>query len=275
MEEIFNIIYGYSLQSKILDESAIKKITFLLLEINEIDSISEVNVKYKEDKDNTSIAYIKGNEIAIYMTKIYEVILGKMLTDIYDDDICLFLRDNLFIYNTILHEVEHAKEDKKVFYSYLNKERDMETKLLTLENDYVMDLQFSQFHDGYKSSLKPDFNYKEELRNYKRNYDISFSERMANIHAYEGTITLIDPLKDKYPKLIGNLKDRFDVYRIIAYKNLEDEPTKRFFTNIYKLNEFSKINFEDLSFEERLNFGLKIPTEEYNNHSLRYLKRRN
>ena len=117
MQEILDIVYNYSKNKKLLDNIAVTKIVNILLCLYQLDDSQTVDVRNKSHfmhMFNNTLAYHQRNKITIYLNKIYAYISRKDQFVSFKDDLSFYLRYNLFIVNTLFHEVYHAIEERKI-----------------------------------------------------------------------------------------------------------------------------------------------------------------
>ena len=268
MKNVLDIVYNYSLQDKLLDKQAVLLITEILMEEFNIDNVDDVSVRgidFKHAFDGT-LAFKKGSYICFFLPRIHAYIASKTFPLNQDDEFLdkfnIFLRNNLFIVHTIIHELTHSMEEMHI----RDNQDDLETKLLTIEYEYVSEIERRKNYDGYKSSLRGDFDYKKELKNYRNNYNLSLYERIADINAYENVLKIIEPIKTDIPTLYNI--ETFLLYnrQLSTYKDGFDMPTLRFFVNINMIERLLEKDI-DLIHEDlatRLRLGLRLDHEEYN-----------
>ena len=161
MESILKIIYDKSISNKILD-------------LNDIDKILELLVVSKGLNNyilSVSIQPIRSNNLASYSsyTKniiIYTETINQMIKDIeknilFDNCLEISMYKNLSILQVLLHEVEHANQ-QKIAYS----ENSLEA--LIIRTSYLI-------HNAYNEKL----------------YEYSPEERFAEIKSFEDLLFMI------------------------------------------------------------------------------------
>lgn len=250
MKNILDIVYDYSLNNKLLDQEAIKKIINICIDIDNIDSLREI--RFKESSLINMIAnyHIKGY-IVVYTKEIdKEIKSGYHKTNFQIENELneqeKFLRKNLHILYVILHEVEHSKQIDKIKYY----DTSLERKLLKAEYDFI----YPNIKNvaGKINLYNVETIKKKAIAN--KHYDISIMERLANVHALEN-------IKEISKSLSNNLYALQDLILLNTelrdYRNEFDSPTKRFLEVIGREDVLEETN-------DRLIYGLELLPNEYN-----------
>ncbi len=260
MENVLDIIYNYSKEHKFLDNEATLLICKILINENNIDSINNIhigNTNIKNHYAGTTLGYLKGKEIGVCLPNIYSYIKSQDFDKEFSNYFNYYLRCNLCILHIILHELEHAIQRTMI----KSDNDDIETRLLKLEHDYEIDM----WKDCY-DSFKKYFNHRKKLKIYKIVYIIRFSERMAEINSYNKCLEIIKLVKDEIEELYEFYERCYIASKICTYPPQDEYPgpTDLFFKYIDKSVELNTIVPSILSYDDRLNYGFKLSTEEFN-----------
>lgn len=261
MDNILDIIYEYSSNYRLLDDTAIEKIIDIAR--SELDLS---NVKRTDKRISFKKAPLATYNCFSESVNIYPIAIGRYLSgDKYKsrlrledelDKLQKCFRKNLVILHMILHELEHANQ-------FLRSDSPtLEMQLVDLEIKYMFDM--SDKDDGF--CVLPIIDKVKESKkrgeNLKRLYPISFIERMANINALVRIVEMVkklddDTLNELYNELLLCLY-------MHSYSDECDSPTKRFYEGIKRNYRFANIIGKyDLGYEDRLRYGLKLSPLEY------------
>ena len=256
MGNILDIIYNYSKQSKLLDKNAVLLIFQILIKKYNIDNINSIHIGNK--LNHHTLGYNVSKEIGICLPRIYSYTQKNIYNDNYKNSLNYYLKCNMAILQIILHELEHAIQRMKI---KLNS-NDIETYLLKIEHDYA-----AEIWEGYLNSIsiKKHINYINKIKDYKLCYLISFKERMAQINSYNKSLQIIEPIKDEDNKLYHLYETYYLVSKICTYTSQDEHlvaPTVFFFESIDKLEELNKIDRSNMSYEDRLKYGLELTADE-------------
>lgn len=241
MENILRIIYDKTLNNRILD-------------LNDIEKILESLVMYKCLNDyilNINVQYIRSNNLASYSphTKkitLYITVVEQMIKDIETNilnanDFEIMLYKNLSILQVLLHEVEHANQQKIVY-----DENSLEALIIKLSH-LVID------------------NGNEKL------YEFCPEERLAEIKSYDEIIELIKYLNKELlilPEILNTEKLR-RLLRGYHYSNSSiTVPIIDYFTfgkksEVLKVFDLSTDVKKKYTLNERLKYGFPISIHEY------------
>lgn len=247
MEQIAKIIYDYSIKQKILDIYGIEKIINELIYLKYLqDYITKIIFQYK--KNNYIASYSNySKEIRFSILNIQQVVMRFQKDKNYQNTLYL----NIIILRIICHEVEHAYQEKII----------------------------------YSKNCLESFILRISLMNDKqgKNYEYNPSERLANIKPFKFIETLLKYLYRVPEILVNSLEHDKMLQQIKSYKVTADNKFILFpFIQFLKLadNEIILENFNwfdtnseimlkkcsnDLSEQERLNYGFPISFIEYIN----------
>ena len=265
MDEILDILYDYTIKNKLFDITAIDKILKLLLINNGFRDIISYEIVEKDSFNRILGEFNLHSVIYIYYGKLLKRIRQKAYLTKFDkkynlSDIEITGQKNVFMINTLFHEVEHVKQLEMVKGIH---NTTVERKL------YQYEINFMRPHDDIfdtgiiKYCIKL---IKCELI-YNMNYCLSFMERMANIGALEQIKGLLIKLGSEFNDLYSVQGDVLDQYIIANYKYDLFGPTTKFISNLGFTKDFTKKDLvkieETMNFDNRLRYGFMITEEEY------------
>ena len=287
MNNILDLVYDYSKNFRILDLFAIDKIMSILLQENELDTIScelisdnNIFLSHKE------LGYFANNTICLYINNLRKKVLkDKHILFEKEKNLPLFqyiLRQNLEILHTLFHEVEHAIQDKILSE---NNDKDLERKLLRIEKHFIDNaLNQITFYDTIEMIeryIPGLIEYHKDMKIYKTNYDISIMERLADANSLTKIKNMLEQIKKEIPELYEleddvKLQYLMKSYKILNKKHKNKEiiisPTEEFIKNLGYINSLNKLNIGNLTYDDRFKYGLQITKEEYENNTTRLKK---
>ena len=158
------------------------------------------------------------------------------------------LRSVLMVY-VLGHELEHYNQ-------YLVSEGAQHEKSKNIERAYKLVYGLSKD----RTFLEKRFRNKhmDSIEKYNRNLSEYFVERNAQIEAYDMIITV---LKSDYPELANEFDEIRNLYLKLGYQNDINGNVHDTLSDIGLLKEYH-YRKEDLSFEDRVRYGLPISHEE-------------
>ena len=269
MEEIFNILDYYSKNKMILDKQAINAIIKLLFLENDVDNYYEAKIYnfYAPLKDKKILACFDYEKLYIYISRLKKFVINdkdknktRFLIEDEFNEYESYLFKNIYIFRIIVHEIEHILHYEGKIDNY----SDIELSLMRAEKNFLIDI--GRFIEEYKGDkLYKTLRGYELKKLYSDNYDLSFIERITEINAIEKTIDMLEKYSNN-DKLI-KITDLFLLNaKMKTYINSRDIPTERFFSNIGRLDEYFKIDQDNLGYEERLRYGFKLEPKEFINN---------
>lgn len=236
MESILKIIYDRSIKNKILDIKDIDEILGLLV-INKCLNDYVLNISIQPIRSNNLASYSSYTKnITIYTEAIDQMIKNIEKNILIASDLEISMYKNLSILQVLLHEVEHANQ-QKIAYN----ENSLEALIIRIS--YLI-------HDAYSEKL----------------YEYCPEERFAEIKSFEDLLLMINYLNKKLNNLseILNTEKLQRLLRGYHYINGSvDAPLNTYFT-IGNRSDF--LNFFDLNTDllnERMKFGFPISIDEY------------
>lgn len=248
MENILKIIYDKSINNKIIDINDIDKILELLINKKQLNNYI-LSIDVQQIRSNNLASYSNySKKITVYPYTI-ELMLDNIESNILNvSDFEKILYKNLSLLQVVLHEIEHANQEKKLYV-----ENTLESFILRMA--YTVD-------NSYFESL----------------YEYSPQERFAEIKSYKEVIFLISYIKNKLDKLpfileMDKLQRFLRGYHynqgkvnsplITFFKQGNKELILKSF-DWYKNNSFDKVYIQ-YNLEERFNYGFPISLDEYSN----------
>ena len=268
MDKMANIIYEYSLKHKLLDTEIVKVLVAENLKENDLEDYVEYVVTDKKRLDTSwGNKHLLGeydfrNRIYIYLNEINLFIENNVWKTKYHkeaelDSFFEYIAKNIFIVETIIHEVHHAKQMDMFMDS---NDKSMEKQLIKLEYDYILPT-FNTFNiAGY-------FNYFTRRINYYHCYSISPMERLTNITVRNKVNELINRLNldnDTLKNIYLNMRDD---YLLKAYRNNLIGPTFRFLVRTNHMGAYiaSEAFIETLllDLDDTIKYGYPITKEDY------------
>lgn len=243
MENILKIIYDKSINNKIIDIKDIDKILDLLINEKQLNNYI-LNIDVQPIRSNNLASYSNySKKITVYYHTI-ELMLKNIESNILNiGDFEKILYKNLSLLQVILHEVEHANQEKIAY-----NENSLEAFIIRLS--YL---------------VKPEYN--EKL------YEFQPEERLAEIKSYENIIQFMNYFNDNLifiPELLNMelLRRQLLGYH---YKNSSiNIPIVDFFTlgnksELLNCIDLSSNFLKDYSLNNRFKYGFPISLDEYGN----------
>lgn len=248
MEKILKIIYDKSINNRIIDINDINKILELMINEKQLNNYI-LNIDVQPVRSNNLASYSNySKKITIYSRTI-KLMLKNIESNILNiSDFEKVLYKNLALVQVILHEIEHANQEK---ISYI--ENTFEAFVIRMT--HIVD-------NSYFESL----------------YEYNPQERLAEIKSFIEVISLISSIKNKLDKLPSVLEmDRLQRF-LRGYHYCQgkvNSPLITFFKqgnkefvlesfDWYRKNSFNMVSMQ-YNLEERFNYGLPISLNEYSN----------
>ena len=240
MENIFKIIYDKSVKNELLSLKDLdKRIEILVIEKNLNDYILNINFQSIRGNNLASYSY-SSRTISIYTEKIKEMLYTITNSIILDKNLEISLYKNISILQIILHEVEHANQNK---IAYSN--NSLEALILRLS--YLVNNR-----------------YNDEL------YEICPEERLAEIKSFDEIILLTNTIYNKFCNL-SKILDMEKLKRLLRgyhyTNNSINVPINTYLILGNKTELLSHIeglyNNINYSLSDRLKYGFQINNNEY------------
>ena len=242
MEDILKIVYDKSLKYKILDMHDIELVLDHLVinkQLNEYIS----NVRVQQIRSKNLASYSNYTKIITIYSNVIDLMIGNINKQlIFADDLSKNLYKNLSILQVIMHEVEHANQEKIIRYDN------------TLES-YILRLSELVDDDSELYEFKPE-------------------ERFAEIKSFYEILSLLGILNMKSLK-INELVETDTLQRLLRgyhYKNkMIHSPLVTYFENGKKTEILTPLGLDSnnnevinvFNLNDRLKYGFPITNEEY------------
>lgn len=241
MEDVFKIIYDKTKVKNIIDIHDIEKILNLIIyKKNLNNNIKNINIQHRRSNYLASYS-VKSNDITIYLYTIERLKkdLNNQLINVDDFEKNLYI--NLMILQIILHEIEHANQQKEIQHI-----KNLETFIIKLS--YLVNF---------------------DAKNNEKLYECSPEERFAEIKSMSEVASTINFINKR--SLV--LEQIFELEKLKRYlsgyhfqNSLLKFPTIEYFS-IGQREEFLDLFNLDLIeiLKDRLHYGLPITIDEYSN----------
>ena len=277
MDYIFNILNEYSKGCRILNKEAIYNILKYLYFEYSVADVYDMHIYrfFRKNKifsnkfNKNTAATFTGDSIVLYINRIRKL-LNKSITpfliacpDLTEYEV--YMTYNIQILNVINHEFEHLLQDA-FLNTYSSK---IEKRLMKLESNYFSlgDLVISiDSIDKLDEVIRNIIN--ERSKTYSDNYHVSFNERMTEINAVERSNDYLSDYFDKTKNIIYLNNLYLLCFEMYSYIDETDNPTKRFFYNIGKEEEFDELDIDSLSQEDKLRYGFNLDEDFYKMNEL-------
>ena len=260
MENIYNVLYNYSKDNKVLDTTAINNIINSYVSEYNLLNLNEKKKKILFITNHNLLDYYIFNKTDTYLIK-YN---NKLLSNNYKTDFKIednlneleeSLRKNIYLLQVIMYELEYA-------HQIMNNNNELEKDLIASEKEFLY-----QIKDKYNSgSLIDTMKYHDKKKIYENNISLSFIERMSKIYSIEKIIDLLNNDENNVYNLILLEKNVLLDEKLKTYSFVNDAPTLRFFKNLGINIKISKDDIKSLSNEQKLKYGFNIDTKEYINN---------
>lgn len=254
-QEILKLVYDYSKNGKLADRDFILKLITIVVEHKTLNSyirrLKMCNKPTNEENELHLAEYsMCEKEIVVNLTGLdnyLKICYGKY-SEMFNNIEKLFY-GNLIVSQVILHELEHADQNKK----FDSNDMDTETRLIKISLREVKLLKDPEaLFDVYiKMGLTPQevicyFQRKKQL--YKEYYDYNPIERLAQIRAYKTITDSICSLKDRLPNLY-ELEYASYIKNLLAGYEYDSNglvaPTVRYMTGMNYTDSWKSFDFYD------------------------------
>ena len=249
MENILKIIYDKSVNDRILDLEDIEKILEILVIDNDLNDYI-LNLNFQPIGSNNLASYSsKKRNITVYIKTINEMIKNIEENILNVSNLEKTLYKNLSILQIILHEVEHVKQEKKLYLG-----SNLETFILRISRliyskdieklyEYSPNERFAEIK-SFEQIIKLLYELKSNIENLQNILSIEKLQRLLRGYHYSN-YSVNSPLIT-YFKLGNNEK----LLSSFEWYNIKYEVTINKVVSLYSLNE-------------RLKYGFPITTNEY------------
>lgn len=264
MEEISELLAKLNISEKLFDIEAFREIVGYFIEKENLSDYI-YDVVYKNVERDEAMAYSPAKKIITINFEHYYEIMNQYK----EAPIIIF---NALFLLTILHEIAHAIQFKKIFEG----SNDFETNLLKLcfvRINYDASLSNPKSWSELFSSIKEVFVYAPKFdKFYLNNLDIFPSERLAEIYASSHCRNWMTQYVPK-----DNLDNLYFTHLCFGYDFSKkiSSPTerfislyckKRFYKPLFDSKESLRSIFEQtkcFSIEDRLKYGLEVKEEDF------------
>lgn len=205
--EVLKLIFDYSVKGKLVDSKFIDKIIEMVVSKRHLnDYIRNVRFTNKLEKSSDELYIATYNPLSKQILVDYESIQIDMERRSYYDQLFCSLEQimfrNLTITQYILHEIEHAFQNKQLD----NKsDTSIEVKLVkagfilsqAIKNPRVLNALLNG-----KISVQDFINYRQKnIELYKQYYNLDPIERLAQVNSFRIIVDSIEPIKGYIPNL--------------------------------------------------------------------------
>lgn len=263
IDELVELVNKYNNKKTIVDEKFIIDACTIILNYYNLDNYLQV---IKVNNTKSSYYYPGKKELNIFTNyKKQEKMLKKELNDEF------FYWYNLRVLLTILHEMEHVKQESI-------SEDTLEGKIIKLNNSISkLPSFYSNVDIPFKEKMINTFKIISygKYYNTKKNHNLAPVERMANINSYNEIIKITSKLKKDLLSI-----ESFKIYANISLLSLislgyrlngefTNSPSYDFLNKIKVLDKGELYNNQELftnvdfPYEKRLTLGLVLTKEEY------------
>lgn len=279
-EEILKLVYNYTYNGKIVDRQYIDKLIEIVVKNRELNKyVTEVhfNNDYPENNENGIVTagynmYFK--YIQINVNAVNEIISNyecyNSLFNTFEEK----MFKNLIITQMILHELEHAYQNKILD----SKEDSVENRLIKTSLSFVKALKNPKFLNMLNEDGITDEDFKNyaaiQREIYKKYYIFDPIERMAEIYSTAIVLKTLEEIKEYIPNLYGYENATFVEKMLMSYEESWTEgscPTEVYLRGIRKENVWNSLgnatqtDITKLPLEKRMILGLPITGNEYGN----------
>ncbi|MBE6138770.1 MAG: hypothetical protein E7173_03400 [Firmicutes bacterium] len=205
--EILKLIYYYSVNGKLVDSKFIDKIIEIVVNKKNLDSyVRNVRFTSQLDKNDYGVTCAAYSPLSMEVLIDYESI--KIVMENRSSYDCLFhsleqiMFRNLTITQIILHELEHAYQNKQ---ADSKADSSIEVKLIKASLFLEQAMKNPKFLAAVLKGeiISQDFlTYILQNRElYKQYYALNPTERLAQINSFRAILTSIEPIKKHIPNL--------------------------------------------------------------------------
>lgn len=284
--EILKLIYDYSVNGKLVDVKFIDKIIEIVVSKKSLNNyVRSVQLTNKLDKNDYGVACAAYDLLNMKILVDYESIQIVMENESYYDQLFHTLEQvmfrNLTITQYILHELEHAFQNKQAD----NKSDDsIEAKLVNASFALEQAMKNPRFLTALLNGEIPAKDFiaymiqNKEL--YKQYYRLNPTERLAQVNSFRTITNSIEPIKEYIPNLYEFKQASLIEEMLRGYQDSWDQgscPTQVYLFGTGKSTVWNELDFysQDSSqlmknvchkydLARRLSLGLPVSYDEYN-----------
>lgn len=284
--EILKLIYNYSVNRKLVDSKFIDKIIEIVVSKKSLHNyVHNVRFTNKLEKDDYAVTCAAYNPLSMEMLIDYESIQIAMENRSYYDFLFNSLEQimfrNLTITQYILHELEHAFQNKQADNKSDNS---IEKKLI---NASLVLEQAMKNPRVLKALLKGEIPAQDfiiytlqNMKLYKQYYALNPTERLAQVNYFKTIVNSIEPIKKYFPNLYEFKQASLVEEMLRGYPDSWNQgvcPTQVYLFGTRQSNVWSELDFynqdssqllknvgDRYNLSKRLSLGLPISYDEYN-----------
>lgn len=286
-EALLKLFYDYSVNGKLADNEFVEKLAEIIISHKRLDAyvnnltIYSTPVDIKNGKYKVANYSFVEKNIGINLDALNYSVQGANFEykDVFNGTEQIFL-DNAIVAHCIMHELEHADQNKR-YHSSLT---DIETNLIKLgiKPFYL----FEDINNLFRLYLDNGFDTNEVLEYMHIHLELSKKysaynpiERLAQIKTYKTLTDVVATLKDKFPNLYEFELGNFVNNLIYGYESNEDglmAPTLKYIQGMNYHDELQKLDFYDddptiatmnifqnYPLIKRLSLGLSVTSREH------------
>lgn len=283
--KILRLIYDYSINRKLLDSKFIDKlIEIVVTERSLHEFVNNVRFTNELDKNDYSVVCATYNplnkEIIIDYDSINIILEDKSYYEQLFFDLEQIFYRNLIITQIILHELEHAFQNKQ-----LDNKKDDSIEAKLVKASFVLEqvMKHPKFLNAIlKGEISSQDIYMYVMQNrelYKQYYKFNPTERLAEVNSYTTIINTIEPIKKYIPNLLEFEKASMVEESLKGYKDIDIQeicPTQVYLCGTRQDKVWSGFDFYDqdssklikhvcgeYNLAKRLSLGLPVTVNEY------------
>lgn len=282
--KLLRLIFDYSKNGKLVDKAYLEKLIDLVVNSKDISEyVQNSDIVRSGTKETIGGILLAEYRPSRKLIRIYFEAMERMLEEqdryqVLFNGIEQIFYKNVLITQIILHELEHANQRK-----IIEKENTLESKVLKISVTNL-DINFLNklLSQGFTlEQLTYYIQREKQLR--EEHYLLLPDERLAEIKSHQEIVKALKPIKEYTPNLIefeqtnvfeNLLRGYFYNLGAIASPTLEYGKISRKFNRLKKFpwydendQECLRKAKESLSLKERLNYGLPIDTNEFDDLS--------
>lgn len=284
--EILKLIYDYSINGKLVDKKFIYKIIEIVVSKKSLNyyvrSVQFTNELYKNDYKVTSAIY---DTLSMTILIDYESIQIVMEDNSFYDQLFCTLEQimfrNLTITQIILHELEHAFQNKQFDDKFDNSIEAKLVKASLVLDEVIKNPGFLPAILNGKIPVQDFIAYmKQNKKLYYKYYHLNPTERLAQVNSIETILHSIESIKENIPNLYEFILASLIEEMLKGYKDSWKKgicPTQVYLFGIGQDNVWNELDFyrQDSSqlmenvyrkynLARRLSLGLPVSHAEYN-----------
>lgn len=275
---LIRLIYDYSIKEQYVDDEFIKQLIDMVVskeQLQEYVKKHSIESYCKDSKKKIAGYSVIEKKIIVYRDSMYRIIESRKEEQDLLSKIEQIFYKNILIVQIILHELEHARQNKIAF-----EEETLEGRLC-----YFDGMNFVALNS--LDSALDYLDYEERVNNYyryyKNNYEHSPIERLAEINSYQKLLNALRKIEEFIPNLV-NLEDANKLEQmllgydfranIIISSKIRPSPTIQYLQGLgVDMNSFDwydeipqkcfELSRKYYSLNDRLKYGLPVNDFEF------------